>query len=160
MDPSDNLLADPVGEFVEETQTRRHGKDGVVEQHQVKVAQPLDLAELAQEVEVGDAQDFGQQRQRRGQDDVNATIENEMRQRSRAEPGSDARDHRDGVQAHQRGDEQIANENDLDDDPDGSERRQRRDAELLHCSLVDGQGPEAGHNLTHVHDDAEQAEAR
>ena len=76
--PSDNFLSDSIGEFVEKAKTGSDGKNGIVEQDQIEISKPFDLAKLAQQIKVSDAQNLGQKWKRRRQDHINATIQNQM----------------------------------------------------------------------------------
>lgn len=49
----DKLLSHGVGEFGDDAEHRRHDEDRVVHENNLEVSQPLDLAEIAKQIEVG-----------------------------------------------------------------------------------------------------------
>ena len=77
---SDDFVSHSRGELDQNADGRGDCEGRVVAQHNVKVAQPLDLAKAAEEVEVRDTEDLREQRKRRAKDDEEAAVEDDLGQ--------------------------------------------------------------------------------
>ena len=76
-----HILLLPVSDPVKQTEGRGASKEDVDSEHKEVVAQPADLAVVAEQVKVGDTQDLDQEGQRRGEDHVEGAVVDQMSHR-------------------------------------------------------------------------------